>query len=293
MMYDLVATEPKTSGQIFTNLVLYPTCWLSVLFRLQIRSWDSSGYPSVWVSAIMLIEMTIQRTALITGGAKRVGRAIAQRLAKDGFHVAITYNSGKADAQALADEIGGIAIQADLTKPESAINQIADALRSFDRLDVLVNNASLFEPTPLANIDLGLPRQFMAIHYESPLLLCKLFADRLRSSRGHVINMVDAMIERPMPKYLAYCASKAALWNLTLSLARELAPEVTVNGIAPGVVEWPPNYPQDEKDKIMKRTPLGRVGSPTDVAETVHFLATTGTYITGQIIRLDGGRSIA
>lgn len=241
----------------------------------------------------MLIQMTIQRTALITGGARRVGRAIARRLAKDGFHVAITYNNSKADAQLVADEIGGVAIQADLTKPELAISQIADGLASFDRLDVLVNNASLFEPTLLAHIDLELPRRLMAIHYESPLLLCKLFADRLRASRGHVINMVDAMIERPAPQYIAYCASKAALWNLTLSLARELATEVTVNGIAPGVVEWPPNYPQDEKDKIMKRTPLGRVGSPTDVAETVHFLATTGTYITGQIIRLDGGRSIA
>jgi pteridine reductase len=104
--------------------------------------------------------------------------------------------------------------------------------------------------------------------------------------------MVDLLAERPWPKYLAYCASKAALWNLTLSLARELAPEVTVNGIAPGVVEWPDDYPQSEREKYLKRVPLQRPGTPRDVAETVLFLSTGGSYITGQIIRLDGGRSI-
>jgi pteridine reductase len=242
----------------------------------------------------MLFEMSNQRTALVTGGAKRVGRAITRRLATAGFLMAFTYNNSKAEADSLAAEIGGIAIQADLTDPPTAVRQIADALpASFERLDVLVNNASIYEPATLADTSLELSRQLMAIHFESPMLLCKQFAAKLRASHGHVINLVDGMIERPMPKYLAYCASKAALWNLTLSLARELAPDVTVNGIAPGVVEWPPNYPQEEKDNYLKRVPLGRAGSPTDVADAVHFLATTGTYITGQIIRLDGGRSIA
>src|SRR5213075_1456224 len=115
-------------------------------------------------------------------------------------------------------------------------------------------------------------------------------ASMLRASRGHVINMVDLLAERPWPKYLAYCASKAALSNLTLGLARELAPEVTVNGIAPGVVEWPPNFPEDEKRKYLSRVPIARPGASQDVANLVHFLATEGNYITGQIIRLDGGR---
>jgi pteridine reductase len=104
--------------------------------------------------------------------------------------------------------------------------------------------------------------------------------------------MVDLLAERPWPEYLAYCASKAALWNLTLGLARELAPEVTVNGIAPGVVEWPDDYPEAERAKYLKRVPLARAGTPEDVANVVQFLVTGGQYVTGQVIRLDGGRSI-
>jgi pteridine reductase len=242
----------------------------------------------------MLADMPVQPTALITGGAKRVGRAIAERLAQAGFAVAFTFNSSESDANDLANRIDGMAIKADLTDPPSAVNQIADTFYgSFQRLDLLVNNASLYEPATLDQTTLDLSRRLMAIHYESPLLLCREFAPMLRASRGHVINMVDGMIERPMPNYMAYSASKAALWNLTLSLARELAPEVTVNGIAPGVVEWPPDYPISEQEKYLKRVPLARAGTPSDVAETVQFLATGGSYITGQIIRLDGGRSIA
>jgi pteridine reductase len=135
-------------------------------------------------------------------------------------------------------------------------------------------------------------QKFAAIHVQSPLLLCQKFEPVLRASHGHVINMIDLLAERPWPQYAAYSASKAALANLTLSLARELAPQVTVNGIAPGVVEWPKNYPQEEREKYLKRVPLARPGTPQDVANLVHFLATAGTYITGQIIRLDGGRSI-
>src|SRR6478609_10558034 len=115
----------------------------------------------------------------------------------------------------------------------------------------------------------------MAIHFESPLLLAKHFAQHLKRSRGHIVNMCDLLAERPWPQYLAYCASKAALANLTLGLARELAPEVTVNGIAPGVVEWPPGYSDSEKQRYLKRVPLQRPGTPQDVAELVHFLVTS------------------
>jgi len=237
--------------------------------------------------------MTTPRTALITGGAKRVGRAIAQRLSQAGFAVAFTFNSSQNEADDLAKSIGGIAIKADLTDPQIAVTQIAERFeKSFDRLDVLVNNASLYLPGKLEAAKVQQSRQLMAIHFESPLLLAQHFAAKLRSSRGHIINMVDLMAERPGPGYLAYCASKAALLNLTLSLARELAPEVTVNGIAPGVVDWPPGYSAADQEKYLKRVPLARAGTPADVAETVHFLATTGSYITGQILRLDGGRSI-
>jgi pteridine reductase len=237
--------------------------------------------------------MPESRVALITGGAKRVGRAIAERLSRDGYSVAFTYNTSKTEADELAKAIGGLAIKADLTDPPAAVAQIGQAFdRSFNQLDVLVNNASLYLPGKLEVANVEQSRRLMAIHFESPLLLAQHFAAKLRASHGHIINMVDLMAERPGPGYLAYCASKAALLNLTLSLARELAPEVTVNGIAPGVVDWPPGYSVEQQEKYLKRVPLSRAGTPTDVAETVHFLATTGSYVTGQILRLDGGRSI-
>jgi len=131
-----------------------------------------------------------------------------------------------------------------------------------------------------------------ALHVESPLRLVQQFCGELRRCHGHVVNMLDLQAERPLPKYMAYCATKAALWNLTLSWARELAPQVTVNGIAPGVVMWPPKMAEEEKRKYLERVPLARAGEGRDVAELVHFLATAGTYITGQIIRLDGGKSL-
>jgi pteridine reductase len=157
---------------------------------------------------------------------------------------------------------------------------------------VLVNSASVYQPGRLRETDLAMMRLVAAIHVQSPLLLCKRFETTLRQCHGHIINMVDLLAERPWPEYLIYCASKAALANLTLGLARELAPEVTVNAIAPGVVEWPDGYPVSEQERYLKRVPLGRAGTPEDVANLVHFLCTEGSYITGQIIRLDGGRSI-
>jgi len=157
---------------------------------------------------------------------------------------------------------------------------------------VLVNNASLYEPSSLHETDAQQMNRLWNVHVTAPLLLCQRFATLLRTSRGHVVNMVDLLAQRPWPQYLAYCTSKAGLWSLTLGLARELAPEVTVNGIAPGAVEWPDGYPEPERQKYLKRVPLGRAGTPQDVAELVHFLCTAGNYLTGQIIRLDGGRSI-
>ena len=230
--------------------------------------------------------------------SKRVGRAIVERLADAGFDIAFTFLSSDGEAQDLASQLrekGRIClpIRADLTDPANALRTIYEPLISqFGRLDVLVNNASLYLPTDPEHVELDNARKMWAIHVESPLLLCQQFASLLRASKGHVVNMVDLLAERPWPRFLAYSASKAGLWNLTLGLARELAPEVTVNGIAPGVVEWPNDFPESEKEKYLKRVPLGRAGTPKDVADTVHFLCTEGSYLTGQIIRLDGGRSI-
>ena len=238
------------------------------------------------------------KVALVTGGAKRVGRAIVEKLADHGYDVAFTFQSSVDDASALAEHLTtrgrkALAIRADLFQPETAAKEVFELFRNrFQHLDVLVNNASAYLPSRLRDTDMDLMRKVAAIHVQSPLLLVQKFESLLRASHGHVINMVDLLAERPWPKYLIYCASKAALANLTLGLARELAPEVTVNGIAPGVVEWPPGYPEEEKQQYLKRVPLNRSGVPEDVANLVHFLVTEGNYITGQIIRLDGGRSI-
>ena len=239
-----------------------------------------------------------RKVALVTGGAKRVGRAIVGRLAEAGYDVAFTYYSSEAGADALVEEHHGgparvVRILADFTEPATFVAPTIESVRrELGRLDVLVNNASLYEPGGLADTSIEQSRRLMAIHVESPLLLVQGFAPMLRSTRGHVVNMVDLLAERPWPQYLAYCASKAALANLTLGLARELAPEVTVNGIAPGVVAWPEDYPEADRARYLKRVPLGRAGTPQDVAELVYFLCTAGSYLTGQILRLDGGRSI-
>jgi pteridine reductase len=235
-----------------------------------------------------------QRVALVTGGAKRVGRAIVERLASDGFRIVFTYQSSDEQANALvASHPNALqAVRADLLHPVVAVDAIIDAVHRLGRLDLLVNNASIYEPSSLAETNSAQVARLMTIHVEAPLLLCQRLAPLLRQNRGCVVNMVDLLAEKPWPKYLTYSSSKAALWNLTLGLARELAPEVTVNGIAPGVVEWPDDFPQAERDKYLQRVPLARAGTPQEVANLVYFLATEGRYITGQIIRLDGGRGL-
>ncbi|HUB25780.1 MAG TPA: SDR family oxidoreductase [Tepidisphaeraceae bacterium] len=230
--------------------------------------------------------------ALITGGARRVGRQIALDLADAGYDVAITFNRSDTEARQVIESIQSrdrkaAAIRADLTHP------VADEIHktvigAFGRLDVLVNNASIYEQGD----DPDLSRRMWAMHFQQPLALCRAFEKELRTARGHIVNMLDLLAEKPWPKFDVYCASKAALWNLTLSLARELAPEVTVNGIAPGVVEWPADYPDAEKEKYLTRVPLGRAGTPKDVASAVRFFCTSAGYVTGQILRLDGGRSL-
>ena len=274
------------------------------------------------------MKQTTGKTALVTGAARRVGRAIALRLAEAGFDVVFTYHRSEADAQTVCGQIRAMgrqatAIEADLTRIPEGVEAIVGRM---ERVDVLVNSASIYEPNLAESTWHGIPagddgerspmpqitaahglearatedragptvllRRMMAIHVETPLLLCRALAAKLRERHGHIINMLDILAERPWPKYSGYCASKAAMQSLTLSLARELAPEVTVNGISPGVVQWPDDFPEEDRKTYLARVPLGRAGDAHDVANLVHFLVTQGTYITGQIIRVDGGRSL-
>jgi len=235
--------------------------------------------------------MIRKKTALVTGGAKRVGKEIVTRLACEGFDVHFTYASSEEDARALVAEVTSTGASAtchavDLKKADDVQRHI-ESMHTIGALDVLVNNASMYVPDTSAHcVDL------MRVNYEAPLQLTTGVASLLKQSRGHVVNMLDIMVSKPWPAYARYCASKAALQNATLSLARTLAPEVTVNGIAPGVVDWPDDMALAQREAYLKKVPLARAGTPGDVAALVHFLVTDGNYITGQVIALDGGRSL-
>jgi pteridine reductase len=238
-------------------------------------------------------------TAFVTGGAKRVGREICLQLAKNGYDIYFTFHSSAKEAALLADEIKSISptaqamsFKCDLSKLSDTKKLIIKLKKNLNRLDLLLNNASSYEPGTLQEISDEHMLKHFSIHSISPTLLVQGLAPLLKKSRGSVINMLDIQAEKPSKKYQAYCSSKAALWNLTLTWAKELAPEVTVNGIAPGVVDWPADMTEAQRRAYLKNVPLGRAGKPEDVAGLVHFLATQGKYITGQIIRLDGGRSI-
>lgn len=239
------------------------------------------------------------RVALITGAARRVGRAIALRLAEEGLDIAFTFHRSDDDAAELCELITRLGRRCEMLKvdlartPDGPTETTAWFRGRFDRLDVLVNNASRYAPSESTSDSGLLLRSMMALHVETPLLLCRTLRGKLEAAGGSVINMLDIMAERPWPRYAEYCASKAALWNLTLALTRELAPLVRVNGIAPGVLEWPEDMAQADREAYLRRVPLGRAGSPQDAAEAVAFLALRAPYVTGQILRIDGGRSLA
>jgi pteridine reductase len=244
------------------------------------------------------VDQPARPTALITGGAKRVGRHVALHLAQQGWDIAVTYNRSRSEASTLAQRVEGLGgecliVEADFTDPPRAAERVAEAFRQrFAHLDLLLHNASLYERGGLLEASHDQLRRLLAVHAETPVLLTQRLSPLLKSAAGSVIVMSDEQLDRPGPAYAAYSLSKAAIENAVRSLARELAPEVTVNAIAPGVVEWPDDMPDSSRRKYLKRVPLNRPGTPQDVAELVEFLCTRGRYITGQTIRLDGGRSI-
>ena len=240
------------------------------------------------------------KTIFVTGGAKRIGKAIVELFASDGWKVIIHYNNSKADAEALADSINAknsdtaFIVQGDLDKTNYIKNIISQVDEFTDSLDVLVNNASTFYPTPLDEVSEEHWEKLIGSNLKGPLFLIQGLKNKLKDSGGSIINITDTNMSKGVANYSIYSAAKGGLEIITKSLARELAPEITVNAIAPGAMLEPPGveWTDEQKEKVISNIPLRRMGSEKDIAETVKFIASS-KYITGQNIKVDGGRSLA
>ncbi len=244
--------------------------------------------------------MSPTSVALITGGARRIGAAIARRLHAQGYDLALHYRGSAAEMQALADELESVrsgsvlTLQADLSEFDRLPELVARTVGRFGRLDALVNNASAFQPTAIGTTT---PQQWDALfasNARAPFFLAQAAAPHLKASQGAIVNLVDIYAEKPLAGHTVYCMAKAALLMATKSLALELAPEVRVNGVAPGAILWPEQDHSDTaKQTMLGRTPLARTGTPEEIAEAVRWLLQDATYTTGQVIRIDGGRTLA
>jgi pteridine reductase len=239
------------------------------------------------------------RCVLITGGAKRLGAAIGRRLHAAGAALVVHYNHSRAEADALVGEFdtrrpgSALAVPANLHEVERLPGLVAAAVERYGRLDVLVNNASTFYPTPVGTITAAQFDDLVGTNLRAPLFLSQAAAPALAEARGLIINMVDIHGRRPLRAHPVYSAAKAGLVMLTRSLARELGPEVRVNGIAPGPVMWPErDLDEALKTEIIAKTALKRSGSPEDIARAAYFFAVDAPYVTGQVIAVDGGRSL-
>ena len=237
---------------------------------------------------------------LITGSARRIGAAIARALHAAGFDVALHCRRSRDALDELAGELEAtrpgstLVLQADLAEFDRLPELIAQAVGRFGRLDALVNNASGFEPTPLGATTPAQWDALFASNARAPFFLAQAAAPHLAAANGAIVNLVDIYAERPLREHTVYCMAKAALLMMTRSLAVELGPRVRVNAVSPGAILWPEQDGEDESRKAMlARTPLGRTGTPGEVAEAVRWLLQDATYSTGQVLHLDGGRMLA
>jgi pteridine reductase len=240
------------------------------------------------------------KSALVTGAANRLGAQIARTLHQNGANLIIHYRASSAAARALLDELNqlrknsAIALSAELSSIAELEELAAKACSAFAGLDILVNNASSFYPTKFGQIDEQAWDDLLASNYKAPLFLSQACYPALRHSSGCIINMVDIYASLPLNQHSVYCSAKAANQMLVKSLARELAPEIRVNGIAPGAILWPggdETVSAQRQQAIIEQVPLKRCGTPQAIADTALFLATSD-YITGEIIRVDGGRQL-
>jgi len=239
------------------------------------------------------------RAVLITGAARRVGATIARALHGAGANVVLHFRSSGEDAASLAQELNAarpgsaVLVECDLLEVAKLPALAETAAQAFGGLDILVNNASTFYPTPVGDITESDWDDLIGANLKAPLFLAQATAPALHSSRGLIVNLADIHGMRPLRRHPVYCVSKAGLIMLTKSLARELGPHVRVNAIAPGPVMWPEDGVDKElQAKIIDRTALKRPGSAADVARAVLFFATEAPYVTGQILAVDGGRSV-
>jgi len=238
--------------------------------------------------------------AVVTGGARRIGAAVARHLHELGFDIALHYRTSAAGARALAGELTALrpdscqTFRADLEAPEETLALAAAIRDRYPAIRLLVNNASGFAPTP---IETCTPEQFDALlgsNLRGPYFLVQGLLPALEPGAS-IVNILDTHIERPLPRFNAYVAAKAGMAGLTRSLAVELAPDVRVNGVAPGAILWPEDgtaYDEGTRERTVAATPLGRLGEPADIARAVAFLACDAPFITGQIIAVDGGRGL-
>jgi pteridine reductase len=239
------------------------------------------------------------QVAFITGSAQRIGARIAHLLHAAGMDIVIHYRRSDGPAKALQAELeskridSAIVLQADLLDT-ALLPSLIDSIENWrGRLDLLVNNASSFYPTPLDSASEAQWDELLGSNLKAPFFLARHAAALLRANAGAVINLVDIHAERPLKDHPIYCIAKAGNAMMVKSLARELGPEVRVNGVAPGAILWPEaELDADAKQEILSRTALKRAGAPDDIARTVLFLYRDAPYITGQILAVDGGRTL-
>jgi pteridine reductase len=241
------------------------------------------------------------RAVLITGAARRIGAAIARALHAAGANVILHCHRSRAEAEFVAASLralrpGSCAIvQGDLLDAEGLPRLVEEATAAFKRLDGLVNNASSFAPTPFGAISAAQWNDLVGTNLRAPLFLAQAAAPQLRANRGAIVNVVDIHWERPLKDHAVYSIAKAGLVGLTRALAVELAPEVRVNAVAPGAILWPEEdeaFPRAERQRIVAQTPLGRTGAAEEVAGAVKYLLLEAPFVTGQIVAVDGGRSV-
>lgn len=239
------------------------------------------------------------KVALVTGAARRIGAAIARKLHGDGARVAIHYRGSAADAEALAKELNELrtdsaaAFQLDLQSIDDLPGLVANVADWGGGLDILVNNASSFYPTPPGEITVDQWDDLIGSNLKAPLFLAQAAISELKKSRGVIINIVDIHAQRPLRNHAVYGAAKAGLAMLTRSLAKDLAPDIRVNGVSPGAILWPEDDMSDAtRNSILAQIPLNRSGTPDDIAGCVLYLVRDASYVSGQIIAVDGGRSM-